>query len=87
MEKEKKRTGVVKILFQIANNRCIIFSLSLPSLNRSPLEIHFVHQSDSGALAVLAVLTEINEARPRESVLDPLWTFFQFIEKVLFCNN
>ncbi|XP_076029094.1 carbonic anhydrase 1-like [Oratosquilla oratoria] len=47
----------------------------------SPLEIHFVHASDAGALAVLGVMTYIDAERPRESVLFPLWKCFVGMEK------
>ncbi|XP_076029083.1 putative carbonic anhydrase 3 [Oratosquilla oratoria] len=47
----------------------------------SPLEIHFVHQSDSGALAVLGIKTYIDEENARDSVLFPLWPCFVRMEK------
>ncbi|XP_076029093.1 putative carbonic anhydrase 3 [Oratosquilla oratoria] len=47
----------------------------------SPLEIHFVHASDAGALAVLGVMTYIDAEIPRESVLFPLWKCFVGMEK------
>lgn len=46
----------------------------------SPLEIHLVHKSDAGRLAVLSVLTYIDDENPRGSVLRPLWHCFVTIK-------
>ncbi|XP_076029095.1 carbonic anhydrase 6-like [Oratosquilla oratoria] len=46
-----------------------------------PLEIHFVHQSKDGSLAVLGVFADIDDEYPRDSVLYPLWDEFVEIEE------
>ncbi len=59
------------------------FHFHVPSENNIngdafPLEAHFVHQSDDGALAVIAVMFQTGEANP---TLERIWSKFDKLEE------